>query len=316
MDTTSVLNTLQASGLDSTLNNGKYSITGAPVMDYGDIKGSTGLQVSLAEGLQGRKITVTNVVAFRYAFTIRQWRKDLGVQVETVISFPTGASVVVGEIATAFKSAIDAHPELKITATVSTNDLLLSGKAEAPLFSVKLNSLNLAVSDNQVVKSVASISNATPRVATVTAGHDLVTGQKVVIAGTATTVIDGTYRVSVLTPTTFQLDGTTATGLVSGTITSTVVAQQSRGQFTDLVLKGVTGGLSTNSYSTLELEYLSAIGGGNAVQGTSSNKHTAYIKDNDVTNVDYVNLAADIANNLSATLTTGGATDPEAVAVA
>lgn len=65
--------------------------------------------------------------------------------------------------------------------------------------------------------SVTSASNASPVVITTSAAHGLTTGTRVTIAGvTGSSTANGTFVATVLTTTTFSLDGTSAGGAGTG----------------------------------------------------------------------------------------------------
>lgn len=319
-DTYNVLNTLAGSGADSALANHILSITGAPKMDIRTMDNTDGVLVSLAEGIQGWTLTPTAVASFRYSFEITQYDKTSKTFIKELCSYTSLAS---GDTATtignAFRAQIAAKKNIHVTASGSTT-LIVKGQTGYPMISVKITSANWGASDpvaTQVAVTVASYTAATPTVLTSTA-HGLLDGQVVVLASSDNTHLQaGTYRVCGVTANTFKLtstDGITQLGGSStATVTATVVAQHSRGQYTDLVLAGVSGANSSDAYSTVQLGYNAKTGGDGENLGSQHNMHTVYVKDTDVLAANYIALAAQITANLKVLAT--AAADPEGLAL-
>jgi hypothetical protein len=263
------------------------------------------LQVSLAEGLQSITVTPTAVDEFRYAFTIRQWRKDLGVFVEEVIAY---TSLLTGDtattITTALKGVVNSKDSLKIVAT-GTTTVILTAEAGAPTFSVTLNTINLAQAASMYNIAYTANTTANPSVITA-AGHAFVVGQILtLVSSNDANLQSGTYRVARIATNTVELtstDGfTTLGGTATTTGTLTLVAQNSRGTHEDLVANGVTGSVSGETYTTLGLDY-NAVGVATSAGAviSNSNKHFVYGKDTSVLLAAYVAFVGAINNALTA----------------
>jgi hypothetical protein len=126
-----------------------------------------------------------------------------------------------------------ATAELLTRQSPAQTDLIATAQAEGIIG----NSLSVQVIDSSrlasMLKAASAVSifamtAASPVQATTTAAHNFTTGQIIAISGTSATftgVTAGTYTVTVISPTTFTLNGTTGTGTYSpGAFTATTTA--------------------------------------------------------------------------------------------
>jgi hypothetical protein len=175
--------------------------------------------------------------------------------ISETISYPSDSNATDAEIAAALVAQINAS-QLRITATGSATPITLTADASYPLFNIQYTSNLTAVTgmptyapnatEADAITAViaphatagTAIAGTTTVTVTTAAAHLLVPGDIVTLASVATMTLSymnsankvvtgaagGTFRVATVpTSTTFTLEGVTATGTNSGTITITAV---------------------------------------------------------------------------------------------
>ena len=215
--------------------------TGAPTVAIGDvIKSIPRAEIKKARWIGGfagqgqRKTGTVNTIASgkTYEFALLQQNvagETNTTSVITVVSSTTDAATFYGVAEDAVQELIDSGI-FEGTVSSGAGGLVLTGSAERPFLS--LTSLTTGTElwtfvDTAVVLGSPSISNAAPRVLTVTA-HNLTVGDvyAIKISGATGTGADDVNRNLygvVASATTITLIGTTATGAVAGTIVAELI---------------------------------------------------------------------------------------------
>lgn len=196
--------------------------------------------------------TVTAANSADYYFSVKQTVNG----VDKIVNFfytsdATGTQAEVVTAAVNTFNAQNAQNGIFVVATGSTT-IILTAQAGYPLFTVYNVSSNLSFASTMANINTAlqagSITNAAPRVVTA-AAHGLVTGQAIefaLVAGAGAATVNGTqWRVTVLSASTFSLDGSTAGGAVTvASATGVLVAQEAYGS-----PSGVNADFSANAQS-------------------------------------------------------------------
>lgn len=214
---------------------------------------------SLAESLQKQTFTFVAANDTDYSFVISQQQPD-GSTINTPIavhSATTGATAAT--IATQINAAIaaKARGQLKVSSSGGGTVITIVALTGYPVFTIT-NAVGGTVAAAAAMTIAYSAStDATPSVLTSVA-HGLVTGQQVTLGGApdagspmaVATAAGGIWRITRVDANSFSVDGTVATGTPDATGgTVTLVAQESRGQYADLVADGIVGGSSAGSYA-------------------------------------------------------------------
>lgn len=334
MESTSVLNTIAASGADVTLANRQFNITGFPAaINYlGITTVGAGLLPPLVETPQVKTITFTASNSVTYSFYVQQNVDDN--QISFPFTYTSDSTATAAEIALAITSAINNNPALRITASGTSTTITVTADAGYPFFTITANS-NVTVADAMPTiaphaTAATAIAGTTTVTVTTAAAHGLATGQTVAIAGVATMTLTQngvsglsavTARITYASSTTFTLDGVTGTGTNSGTITITKVAQADRGNGADLLAAGVSGALAANNYAALVINYNKEIPNLINVARASANQQTIYVSANLAASpytatTNYSTFVTALNEKLAAYVTSTTNADPEAIAVA
>jgi len=141
MNTYSVLNTIAALAADITLVGRKLnvaitSVTGTPTfptLDYINIVDEK-TQAAVTEVLQTETITYVAANATKYRFSITQMVD--GVLQSAIITYDSDASGTDAEIGQAIVDQVNAHTELRVTASNPASPVLLTAQAGYPTFTV------------------------------------------------------------------------------------------------------------------------------------------------------------------------------------
>ena len=321
--TTSVLNTVAASAADIVVSNGTLSITGCPSMQYEFMKSAgNGLVVSLYPTPYVTEVIPTAAANTTYTLLLTQYVMPAGRIITRVLSYTTpAAGATATSICDFLRLQLASYTDIQITGS-GTSSLILTGSLTSPLFTaVNTSTATMSVTSSMPSKAVSAISNAAPRVATVVSTTNWFTGMTVTIAGTATTNIDGVYRITIKSANTFELDGTTASGAVTGAgITATLVAQVSRGQYSDLLAAGVVGATAGSTYSQVPLVFGDESGLDSNLNQPSQpiNRHTPYVFEGVYGAASATNFAAfkvRMGEVLNAYVSGGTTSDPALIAI-
>lgn len=246
---------------DVQLSGGLLFISGADAtgdsfdqMVYNNIStGNEGILKSLQESAYVASVAFTAANSTSYKFSINQQVGDE--YITKVFQYTSDSTATAAEIATAFVTAINNDGNLQLTASGSGTPITITADAGYPLFNVTDISNTTTTSGMATYAPNGTAANAITNViapdgtaATAIAGTDTVTvttlaahlleeGDIVTIGSVATMVLayesggkvftgqaGGTFRVdTVPSSTTFTLEGVTASGTNSGTITITSV---------------------------------------------------------------------------------------------
>jgi hypothetical protein len=214
--------------------------TGAPTVAIGDvIKSIPRAEIKKARWIggfagQGQKKTGTVTVATGKTYEFALLQQDVAgktntTSVITVVSTTTDAATFYGLAEVAVQNLIDTGV-FEGTVDSDSNGLVLTGSVERPFLS--LTSLTTGTElwtfvDTAVVLGSPSISNAAPRVLTVTA-HNLTVGDVYAIkisgaTGTGAADVNRNLYGVVASATTITLIGTTNSGAVAGTIVAELI---------------------------------------------------------------------------------------------
>ena len=205
------------------------------------------------ETLNVQSLAITAANNAEYYFSVKQTVNG----VDKIVNFfyvsdATGTQAEVTAAIIATFTAQLAQGGIYVTATGSTSPATLTANAGYPLFTIYNVSSNIVVTNGMANINTAlqagSITNAAPRVVTA-AAHGLVTGQAIefaLVAGAGAATVNGTqWRVTVLSASTFSLDGSTAGGAVTvASATGVLVAQEAYGS-----PSGVNADFSANAQS-------------------------------------------------------------------
>lgn len=264
------LNTIASDGGDITLDKKVLTIATLPGIEFDNIGRATVLLKSLAEIRQVKNIAYTAANNTTYKFIVEQTIG--GIFTSKVVQYTSDASGSDAEIAAGLVNSFNKSKSgIKAVASGSATPITFTADAKydsnnvivgEPLLSVTAVE-NVTVTDNQDNHTSAlqsgSITDATPRVVTAVA-HGLQTGDTIVIAGVTTaTAINATWRVTVLTADTYELDGSVADGNAAsvGSATAIEKAQASRGHIADLINDNIeSSDISANTaYSRVDIDY-------------------------------------------------------------
>lgn len=268
-----VLNTIASDGGDITLDKKVLTVATLPSVEFENISKSTGVLISLAETVEIKTVAYTAANNTTYEFTVSQIRE--GKLYTKTVKYISDASGTDAEIATGLVGAFNnAKNGIKATASGSVSPITFTADSKydsdfvitgEPMLSITAVSNIDTVASNQddhtTILRAGSITDATPCVVTVVGDdHGLVTGQKVTLAAiTTATSLNATWRVTVLSSTTYSLDGSVeGTGSAGvGSATAIEVAQASRGHKGDLINDGISSGdiSSDIAYSRFDLTY-------------------------------------------------------------
>lgn len=328
-NTYSVLNTVAATAGDISLsarvlNVAITSSTGTPTfpvaMKYPRIE-SIQVVPSLVETLAVKTVTYTAAASTYYAFNLIQ-----AGQPPLLVRFTTGlVGTADADTATAIKSQINAVTSIYgVVASGTASPVTLTGVAGTPLFTAT-NVSNTTIAASMAGVSIASCTGATPTVCTTGSAHGLVTGQTItIVSADNTKLASGTYRVGVLSTTTYHLwnaygDAIAATATTTATVV--VAAQISQGVGATIAAAGITGATSGTQYTQYIFGYNQDAGvqmGSFTLNG--GNVHTLYVAEGVTTTVDkgtnfgnFDQRMREVASNFVASATTA---DPQSLAVA
>lgn len=274
-----VLNTIAASHADLTISGGTISLTGmsAPIRFSDILLPESGLQLNLVEQVQSATVSWTLSNSTTYEFTIYQNIGGIPQLYDFVYTSQNSATNA--QIGNAIATVINKLTNFNLSATYTSGTSLTitalspippvlasipgEGAVYAPTFTL-VGVQNITITANMAGVSIASNTTATPSVITTGSAHGLVTGSVITIASAdETKLVSGTYRVTYLSTTTYSLANLTTNAPLAGTSTTTatvtLVAQNPRGQGTDLITNGITTALSTNGYTLLSLLYRSEV---------------------------------------------------------
>lgn len=278
-----------SAGYLSITDNG--SATNFPTMNFVDITSiGDGLLSSLVETPQQYIITPTNAASTQFGFTITQFVPALGRIVTRLITTVTpSAGSTATTICNAFRTQVNNYDDIQVVGT-GTATLILTADSGSPIFSVANqgvgtltiasnmpwteaaanNNVSLDINGSAVslFPNVCTMASVAPLVTVTSNGHGLVTGMTVVLSGSwgGGTTLNGiaasatasiTTRITRLGVNTFTLDDVVANNnaLAIGTARITVLAQQSKGTYADLVAAGATGAVAGQTYTTLVVNY-------------------------------------------------------------
>lgn len=330
-NTYSVLNTVAATAGDISLsarilNVAITSTTGTPGFPSGlKYPNIDSIQVipSLVETVMVKTVTYTAAANTTYSLTITQ--SINGVSYSFPIIYNSDAGGVDATIATALKTAINANSSIHgVVASGTVSPLTLTAQTGTPLFTAT-NVSNTTIAASMAGVSIASCTAATPTVCTCGAVHGLLTGNTITITSADDAKLaSGTYRVGVLSTTTFHLWNSYGDAIAaSATTTATVVkvAQVAQGQGATLAANGITGATSGTDYTQYVYGY--NISGG-VQMGTAvlngGNTHILYVNEGVTATVDkgtnfsnFDQRMREVASNFVAANTTA---DPQSLAVA
>ncbi len=316
LNTTSVLNSIAATAADFSLSAQNFSITGAPVIRYGDIASAgNGFLFSLTATRARKSMTFTAANNTTYSFRIKQ--TVAGVDKSSLITYTSDSSGSAAEIIAAITAQLAAL-QFDITVTGSSSPIYLAASSTNPLFTITdvTNVVTAAAMDTSTASvasgtglyltAVISIAGTTTVTITSTA-HGLSVGQYVTVTiltggGTLDGAASVTARVgTVPTADTFTLiNATTGANVVgSGTFTTysaVVVAQAPRGTYAQLVADGITGATAGNTYTSLGILWNNKVADALGVDSQATSRlHTVYFNDTDA---DFQALVADITLKL------------------
>ncbi|KKM19605.1 hypothetical protein LCGC14_1653920 [marine sediment metagenome] len=265
-----LLNTIASDGGDITLDKQVLTVATLPPIDFDNIDRSTEVLVSLAETRQILSVAYTAANNTEYKFTVNQIID--GKLYTKIVKYTSDASGSDAEIATGLVGAFNnAKNGVRAVASGAATPLTFTAAAKydsdyvivgEPMLSIEDIS-NTTTTSNQDNHTAAlqggSITDATPCVVTAVA-HGLVSGQKITLAGiTTATTLNATWRATVLTANTYELDGSTdGTGAAGvGAATAIEVAQASRGHIGDLVNDSITSSdiTANTAYSRVDFTY-------------------------------------------------------------
>lgn len=313
LNTYNVLNSIAATAADFSLSAQNFSITGAPVIRYGDITSAgNGFLYSLAATRARKSMAFTAANNTTYSFRVKQTVS--GVDKNSLITYTSDSSGTAAEIIAAFSAQLTALG-FDITVTGSSSPIILTGSSTNPLFTITdvANTATTAVMDKCFgTGGAASVTSdylintfaiaGTTTVTITSTNHGLSTGMTVVWTqgngtGTINSATSGTFRVTVTGANTFTLDLATGASLVIGTTDSLLlVAQEPRGTYSQLYAQGISGVTSGNTYTQLVIQWDNKVADGYGVDSQRTSRlHTIYFNDTDT---DFVALAADIVLKL------------------
>lgn len=328
---TSVLNTIAATGGDIALTAGVLTITGVPSMKYANITSiGRGFAMPLVEAATVKEVSYTAGNNTNYKFSIQQRVGDN--VISHTADYTSDASGTDAEIAAALVLQINKWDDLKVTASGTVSPITLTADAGYPFFTVT-NISNTTVTAAQPTKAphataATAIAGTTTVTVTTAAAHGLVTGNSVNISGVATMSLTyqgvaslsavSNVRITYASSTTFTLDGVVGTGTNSGTIVITVVAQAARGVGVDLVAAGISGASTANNYAQIAFTYdLNGVAVP-AKTGLGDNVHVMYVSANLAASpytatTNFSTFQAELEERLSAYVPSTTNADPEAV---
>ncbi len=313
LNTTSVLNSIAATAADFSLSAQNFSITGAPVIRYGDIASAgNGFTYSLAATRARKSMAFTAANNTTYSFRIKQVVS--GVEKNSLITYTSDSSGTAAEIIAAITAQLTAL-QFDIVVTGSSSPIVLSATSTNPLFTITdiSNVATTAAMDTAYGTGGAASTTAvylvntfaiagTTTVTITSTAHGLSTGMTINwVQGNGTGTLNGaatgTFRVTVTSSSAFTLDGVTGSSIVIGTTDSiTLVAQAPRGTYALLYAEGITGVTSGNTYTSLSIQWDNKVADSIGVDSQRTSRlHTIYFNDTDA---DFVALAADIVLKL------------------
>jgi hypothetical protein len=272
-----ILNTIAASAGDVSVSDGFVNIAGCPSVKYLDITSSAGIVPSQFEQPTIVKVTPGTLAANSvYQFALGQLTSNSPVYVQNIIRYSAGASApTAAQIIDGWAAQINQSNFNATASNISNTYLKIEADAGYPLFDASSINGGLAtVADLEVTDlsnggtyAVSGISNATPRVITLGAGHGLVNGQNIKITGITASGgfadIEGrSLKLQIINATTAYLLDTSATGAI--TLGSSFLAylpgQVAMGQTADVTADLVANGVSTAptanyAYAHIDVNY-------------------------------------------------------------
>ncbi len=265
-----ILNSIASDGGDITLDKQVLTVATLPPINFDNIDRATTVLTPLAETRQVLSVAYTAANNTEYKFTVSQIID--GKLYTKTVKYTSDASGSDAEIATGLIGAFNnAKNGVKAVATGAATPLTFTADAKynsdnevvgEPMLTiddVSNTTTTAGQSDHTTALQAGSITDATPCVVTAIA-HGLETGQNITLAGiTTATTLNATWRATVLTADTYELDGSTeGTGAAGvGAATAIEVAQASRGHKGDLINDGITSSdiTANTAYSRVDFTY-------------------------------------------------------------
>jgi hypothetical protein len=346
MATLSVLNTIKASGADSSTIARKYNITGLPqAIDFIGIKNIYGgVQGSQFETATVKTVTFTAANSTNYMFTVNQLIPSLDPLRPQTFTFnytSPASGTTNATITTAITTAFAKLSRFQLTASASSNVVTFTSVLGVNSYNFTITAgINVTVASGMAAATNAAGSGVTflPNLITSIAGtttvtvtstaHALSSGMTVNITGYTGTINGGTTwqgRISYASANSFTLDGALgAGGLAVNTATVTLVAQASKGQFADVnanpaLNTGTAVAVATNQYAMLQIDYvLGSTDNISFARTTGTHTHYVYIAQCLLASpftltTNYAALAQQISDNMHGYVPGGTTADPEAI---
>ena len=303
--TTTSTDTASISGANALINSGT-----SPVNQLFSFRANNGVNgyrsFALTERVKTGTFTVAGVVAGEvYSFFISQDVDEVGGDglMQFQVSYTAVSGDTVTSVAVALKNMINAHRQLKVTATNAAGVLTLTADAGYPLYEISSPSNDLgAFTETTGVAAVSPSANAVSRTRTtltmsVPAGN-VVAGDTVFCTGF--TDGDGYYVVASVTGTSaivIWANGATRPTGTGGTVIA--IAQDRRFDSDDLIAEGVAASFQVDSlglplkptanktYAVADFSFMARKGYGGFNQQTSNQEFNLKV---------YVDQAATAAN--------------------
>ena len=316
LNTNSVLNSIAATAADFSLSAQNFSITGAPVIRYGDIASAgNGFTYSLAATRARKSMAFTAANNTTYSFRIKQTVS--GVEKNSLITYTSDSTGSAAEIIAAITAQLTAL-QFDIVVSGSVSPMILSATSTNPLFTITdiTNVATTAAMDTAYGTGGAASTTAvylvntfaiagTTTVTITSTAHGLSVGMLISwVQGNGTGTLDGaatgTFLVgTVPSSSTFTLRNATTfqnvvgSSIVIGTTDSiTLVAQAPRGTYAQLYAAGIADVTAGNTYTALAIQWDNKVADSLGVDSQRTSRlHTVYFNDLDT---DFVALAADI----------------------
>lgn len=264
MNSETTLNTIAASAGDITLQGGLLNVLGwTEKVKYLNITSSMingGIKGFLFETLKVVSLAYTAAANTTYKFSVTQTiNGESFTRVIPYISDSTGAdATIASNIVSAFNKL-----GFQITASGSATPLTftaITGNATFSLVNVQNTTPTVtATVASQTSTSIAAGSTVDLPYIVTKAAHGLTNGMTIVMTGalgTGLANVNGIWRITYISSSTFSLDGSRGTGsITNATGDFYTIAQDKFGYGADLITAGVTGASSLTLYSLLNVVY-------------------------------------------------------------
>ncbi len=268
MNSETTLNTIAASAGDISLQGSFLNVTGwTEKVKYLTISSSMvngGIKGFLFETLKVVSLAYTAAANTTYKFSVTQTLNGESFnRVITYVSDSTGADATIASaIVTAFNKL-----GFGITASGSATPLTftaITGTATFTLVNIQNTTPTVtATVASQTATSIAAGATVDLPYIVTKAAHGLTNGMTIVMTGalgTGLANVNGTWRVTYISSSTFSLDGSRGTGSITNATGDFVtIAQDKFGYGAQLVTAGVANASALTLYSLLNVEYGNAV---------------------------------------------------------